>query len=83
MVTYNTFVRLKCNYLFIIVYISFKIGMIAIGQDGHVAAGTSTNGANHKIPGYIKIYISYIIYESHGDWMAFTTVNQIPCYGYC
>ncbi|XP_062332170.1 N(4)-(beta-N-acetylglucosaminyl)-L-asparaginase isoform X1 [Osmerus eperlanus] len=29
------------------------IGMIAIGQDGHVAAGTSTNGANHKIPGRV------------------------------
>ncbi|XP_062332171.1 N(4)-(beta-N-acetylglucosaminyl)-L-asparaginase isoform X2 [Osmerus eperlanus] len=31
------------------------IGMIAIGQDGHVAAGTSTNGANHKIPGFLAV----------------------------
>lgn len=29
------------------------IGMIVIGQDGHVAAGTSTNGANHKVPGRV------------------------------
>lgn len=29
------------------------IGMIALDQDGHVAAGTSTNGATHKIPGRV------------------------------
>ncbi|KAM4621536.1 N(4)-(beta-N-acetylglucosaminyl)-L-asparaginase [Polymixia lowei] len=29
------------------------IGMIAIGQNGHVAAGTSTNGASHKVPGRV------------------------------
>lgn len=29
------------------------IGMIAIGENGHVAAGTSTNGANHKVPGRV------------------------------
>ncbi|XP_029021179.1 N(4)-(beta-N-acetylglucosaminyl)-L-asparaginase [Betta splendens] len=29
------------------------IGMIAIDQDGHVAAGTSTNGLTHKIPGRV------------------------------
>ncbi|KAM3866976.1 N(4)-(beta-N-acetylglucosaminyl)-L-asparaginase [Diretmus argenteus] len=29
------------------------IGMIAIDQDGHVAAGTTTNGANHKVPGRV------------------------------
>lgn len=27
------------------------IGMIAINKDGDIAAGTSTNGASHKIPG--------------------------------
>uniref|UniRef100_A0A668A077 N(4)-(Beta-N-acetylglucosaminyl)-L-asparaginase n=1 Tax=Myripristis murdjan TaxID=586833 RepID=A0A668A077_9TELE len=29
------------------------IGMIAIDEDGHVAAGTSTNGARHKVPGRV------------------------------
>ncbi|CAL8261660.1 unnamed protein product [Lota lota] len=29
------------------------IGVIAISGKGHVAAGTSTNGANHKIPGRV------------------------------
>jgi isoaspartyl peptidase/L-asparaginase-like protein (Ntn-hydrolase superfamily) len=29
------------------------IGMIAIDFDGNIAAGTSTNGANHKIPGRV------------------------------
>ncbi|XP_056140361.1 N(4)-(beta-N-acetylglucosaminyl)-L-asparaginase [Lampris incognitus] len=29
------------------------IGMIAVGEDGQVAAGTSTNGANHKVPGRV------------------------------
>lgn len=29
------------------------IGMIAIDAQGNIAAGTSTNGARHKIPGYI------------------------------
>ncbi|XP_072762786.1 N(4)-(Beta-N-acetylglucosaminyl)-L-asparaginase-like [Anoplolepis gracilipes] len=29
------------------------IGMIAIDSQGHTAAGTSTNGASHKIPGRI------------------------------
>ncbi|XP_030048524.1 N(4)-(beta-N-acetylglucosaminyl)-L-asparaginase isoform X2 [Microcaecilia unicolor] len=28
------------------------IGMIVIDEDGNIAAGTSTNGATHKIPGY-------------------------------
>lgn len=27
--------------------------MIALDQDGHVAAGTSTNGLTHKVPGYV------------------------------
>ncbi|KAG8222341.1 hypothetical protein J437_LFUL001327 [Ladona fulva] len=29
------------------------IGMIAIDTEGNIAAGTSTNGANHKIPGRV------------------------------
>lgn len=31
----------------------FAPGMIALDQDGHVAAGTSTNGLTHKVPGYV------------------------------
>ncbi len=27
------------------------IGMVALDQNGSMAAGTSTNGAGHKIPG--------------------------------
>ncbi|KAK7874453.1 hypothetical protein R5R35_001545 [Gryllus longicercus] len=29
------------------------IGMVVIDRDGHIAAGTSTNGAKHKIPGRV------------------------------
>lgn len=29
------------------------IGMIAFDEDGHVAAGTSTNGLKHKVPGRV------------------------------
>eukprot|EP00057_Strongylocentrotus_purpuratus_P013975 XP_011668449.1 PREDICTED: N(4)-(Beta-N-acetylglucosaminyl)-L-asparaginase [Strongylocentrotus purpuratus] len=29
------------------------IGMIVIDSDGHIAGGTSTNGANHKVPGRV------------------------------
>ncbi|XP_061582167.1 N(4)-(beta-N-acetylglucosaminyl)-L-asparaginase isoform X2 [Cololabis saira] len=29
------------------------IGMIALDQNGHVAAGTSTNGLTHKVPGRV------------------------------
>ncbi|XP_038555582.1 N(4)-(beta-N-acetylglucosaminyl)-L-asparaginase [Micropterus salmoides] len=29
------------------------IGMIALDKDGHVAAGTSTNGLTHKVPGRV------------------------------
>uniref|UniRef100_A0A671V8S1 N(4)-(Beta-N-acetylglucosaminyl)-L-asparaginase n=1 Tax=Sparus aurata TaxID=8175 RepID=A0A671V8S1_SPAAU len=29
------------------------IGMIALDRDGHVAAGTSTNGMTHKVPGRV------------------------------
>lgn len=30
--------------------------MIAIDQGGHVAAGTSTNGLTHKVPGYAELH---------------------------
>ena len=29
------------------------IGMVVVDSNGGVVAGTSTNGANHKIPGYV------------------------------
>ena len=29
------------------------IGMVALDKDSHIAAGTSTNGASFKIPGYV------------------------------
>lgn len=29
------------------------IGMVVIDSHGNVAAGTSTNGMNHKVPGYL------------------------------
>uniref|UniRef100_H2Z8A4 N(4)-(Beta-N-acetylglucosaminyl)-L-asparaginase n=1 Tax=Ciona savignyi TaxID=51511 RepID=H2Z8A4_CIOSA len=29
------------------------VGMISIDENGHVAAGTSTNGLNHKVPGRV------------------------------
>ncbi|GLH05516.1 N(4)-(Beta-N-acetylglucosaminyl)-L-asparaginase [Gryllus bimaculatus] len=31
------------------------IGMVVIDRDGHIAAGTSTNGAKHKIPGFVAV----------------------------
>ena len=37
----------------------FYLGMIGIDSDGNIGAGTSTNGAIHKIPGYI--YPNYSI----------------------
>ena len=32
------------------------IGMVAIDKDGHIAAGTSTNGASFKIPGLVQCF---------------------------
>lgn len=29
------------------------IGMVAVDTNGHVVSGTTTNGLNHKIPGYV------------------------------
>ena len=34
------------------------IGMIAIDSRGDMAAGTSTNGANHKIAGYVTYFLT-------------------------
>lgn len=36
------------------------IGMIAIDKNGDVAAGTSTNGAKFKIPGYVNNLCHFI-----------------------
>ena len=45
------------------------IGMVAIDENGKVAAGTSTNGASHKIPGldgwgvhYFVIYTGLLVF---------------------
>ena len=45
------------------------IGMVAIDENGKVAAGTSTNGASHKIPGldewgvhYFVIYPGFLVF---------------------
>ena len=35
-------------------FIAFQ-GMVVIDREGNMAAGTSTNGANHKIPGWVLI----------------------------
>lgn len=37
------------------------IGMIAIHQSGSIAAGTSSNGAKFKIPGYLSFKFTYVI----------------------
>lgn len=31
------------------------IGMVAVDTNGHVVSGTTTNGLNHKIPGYVHV----------------------------
>ena len=49
-------------------------GMIVIDNKGNVAGGTSTNGLNHKIPGFVFLFVisSQLIHsESHG------------CFGWC
>lgn len=35
--------------------------MIALDRDGHVAAGTSTNGMTHKVPGYVDYIESKVL----------------------
>ena len=39
----------------------FWPGMIGIDSDGNIGAGTSTNGAIHKIPGYLNTYTLIIL----------------------
>ena len=34
------------------------IGMIVVDVNGNVASGTSTNGARHKVPGYVCVTAS-------------------------
>ena len=43
------------EYLYDYMYIVF-VGMVVLDSKGNVAGGTSTNGLNHKIPGYVHIY---------------------------
>lgn len=39
--------------------------MIAIDSQGRIAGGTSTNGATHKVPGYVELYKwSHILIDS-------------------
>lgn len=35
-------------------FLIFAPGMIALDRGGHMAAGTSTNGQTHKVPGYVE-----------------------------
>uniref|UniRef100_A0A3Q4H3J6 N(4)-(Beta-N-acetylglucosaminyl)-L-asparaginase n=1 Tax=Neolamprologus brichardi TaxID=32507 RepID=A0A3Q4H3J6_NEOBR len=44
--------RKVCGWCFRINYF-FAPGMIALDRDGHAAAGTSTNGLTHKVPGRV------------------------------
>ena len=43
---------LMYEYLYDYMYIVF-VGMVVLDSKGNVAGGTSTNGLNHKIPGYV------------------------------
>lgn len=38
----------------------FAPGMIALDRDGHAAAGTSTNGLTHKVPGYVHYNVFFL-----------------------
>ncbi len=52
---WNDFIWLLGNSTIIWFHLlSFPLGMIVLDQDGHVAAGTSTNGLTHKVPGYVE-----------------------------
>ena len=33
------------------------IGMIAVDKTGRIAGGTSTNGASHKVPGFVQLLL--------------------------
>lgn len=37
--------------------------MIIVDANGRIACGTTTNGLNHKIPGYETIIISHITHS--------------------
>ncbi|KAL0974316.1 hypothetical protein UPYG_G00218730 [Umbra pygmaea] len=45
--------QLKKRRRLIDIHAHDTIGMIVIGQNGQIAAGTSTNGAKHKLPGRV------------------------------
>jgi len=38
--------------------------MIAIDSKGRIAGGTSTNGANHKVPGYVLHSVDCVLRSS-------------------
>jgi isoaspartyl peptidase/L-asparaginase-like protein (Ntn-hydrolase superfamily) len=67
------------------------IGMVAIDSDGHIAAGTSTNGMTFKIPGrvgdapipgsgaYVDKDVGGCAATGDGDVM----MRFLPWYAYC
>lgn len=49
----STHLNSQRHHRFIDVHSHDTIGMVVIGQNGQVVTATSTNGANHKIPGRV------------------------------
>lgn len=45
--------NLKLNSIVVDAKNHDTIGIVAIDRNGNIAAGTSTNGAKFKIPGYV------------------------------
>ncbi|KAF7244069.1 N(4)-(beta-N-acetylglucosaminyl)-L-asparaginase, partial [Varanus komodoensis] len=50
------------------------IGMIVIGKTGHIVAGTSTNGADHKIQGFVLLQYKY---QLHMNKMCYPCFNSV------
>ena len=53
MYNYGSFVEPKDHFSRGGIHDHDTIGMVAIDIDGHMVAGTSTNGLKHKIPGRV------------------------------
>lgn len=53
----------------------FAPGMIALDRDGHVAAGTSTNGMTHKVPGYVDYIESKVCKNVFFSWLSGNTCS--------
>lgn len=53
----NWFFTNKLNWLILHFVFFFAPGMIAMDTDGHMAAGTSTNGLSHKVPGCVDFIL--------------------------